>query len=70
MAEKIPDYARHVPRRLLVRYMCKRIGKPHSAWGETSRDDWAVGDNMASVTVKCLRCGFEQNDLYNWKRAE
>lgn len=66
----MPKYAQDVPRRQLVRLLC-RGGCGATRYAEVSKIPWSKSDavNDHELFAVCLRCGYKARDNYNWHSA-
>lgn len=71
IARKLPDYAKSTAQELLIRILCRgkcsmmrwaRLNEPYP--GKSA----LRSSPMGTYTAKCLVCGYEAIDNYNWFR--
>lgn len=69
----LPQYAQGANRRRVVKIVCRgKCRGGHTTWAEMTIDH--PGDEKLrqlthfDVTARCLRCGYEAKDPYNWFR--
>lgn len=66
----LPKYASKADRNRIVRFLCKSCGS--TVYGEMTTNypgqDALKRSNLGDYSARCLKCGAEAKDSYNWYR--
>lgn len=69
---RLPEYARNAYRRKVVKITCKGACRGKTRWAEMEIDypgrETLRQMNLGDLKARCLVCGWEAPDPYNWYR--